>query len=159
MGGRGEKIGGRNRSAGKVDFPYEVTYVDKESGGLLITEKGRIAQSEKGKQEMQKYEKEKDVCLTLAKNGHSVTHVSDVKKSKETFDIIIDGKKADIKCKSSANNISRNAHKATNSQGAQIVVFRFDKINSTVNFEINKLSDKGIHGYYFEKGSLKLMSF
>lgn len=40
-----------------------------------------------------------------------------------------------------------------------MVVFQLKKIDATAHKEINKLIEKGIHGYYFEKGSKRLFRF
>lgn len=97
--------------------------------------------------------------MTLAKNGHTVVHLDDSKRSDGTYDILLDGYKADLKSLNSANNISKRASKATKNQGAELVVFEFKKIDGAVHREINKLSNKGVHGYYYEKGSNQLISF
>lgn len=99
------------------------------------------------------------MCKTLAKNGHTVVHLADKKRSDGSYDILLDGHKADLKSTKGANNIGNYAKHATRKQGAELVVFEFKKVDGAVHREINKLNQKGIHGFYYEKGSSKLIPF
>lgn len=151
MGGRG--------ASGSSGGTYSKTYEDRKSGGQVYTEQGRLDQAEKSKNEMQKYNKEHEMCKTLAKNGHTVVHLDDIKLTDGSYDILIDGHKADLKSLKGSNNILREASKATKKQGAEMVVFKFDKINAAVTQKIETLKQKGIHGYYYEEGGIDLLEF
>ena len=76
---------------------FSKTYEDGRTGGQVYTEQGRIEQSKKSNGERQKYEKEAAMCKTLAKNGHTVVHLADKKRSDGSYDILLDGHKADLK--------------------------------------------------------------
>lgn len=147
-------MGGRGSGGG-----YSKTYEDSRSGGKVFTEKGRLDQAKKSNSERQKYEKEASMCKVLAQNGHTIVHLADRKHSDGTYDILIDGHKADLKSTKGANNIGNYAKHATRKQGAELVVFEIKKVDGAVHREINKLSKKGIHGYYYEKGTKKLIPF
>ena len=158
MGGRGALGGGGGGNNGKGG-KYIQTFTDGETGGKVYTEHGRIDLANKSGGEMDKYVKEKRVCETLARNGHTIVHLDDTKHTDGTYDILLDGVKGDIKCLSSSNNIMREGNKAVRKQGASIVVFEFERIDTKVHREINKLSDSGIHGFYFLKGTKQIQGF
>lgn len=151
MGGRGASF---SRGGG-----LSKTYEDKKSGGSVLTEKGRLDMADKSKNEMRKYQKEKEMCEVLAKNGRTVIHLDDTKRSDGSYDILVDGKKADLKSTSSTNNIVKYGEEAINKQKADIVIFRFNDINLKVRTELNKLAEKGIHGYYYKEGNERLFLF
>lgn len=152
-------MGGRGATSGGGGGGFSKTFEDRKSGGQVYTEQGRIDQSKKSNGERQKYEKEAAMCKTLAKNGHTVVHLDDRNRSDGTYDILLDGHKADLKSLKGANNILREASKATKKQGAEKVVFRFDKITAEVKQKIEALKQKGIHGYYYGKGGKELFEF
>ena len=56
--------------------------------------------------------KEKRVCEALAKDGHTIVHLDDTKRTDGSYDILLDGVKGDIKCLSNSNNILREGKKA-----------------------------------------------
>lgn len=153
-GGGGGNGNGKNGTADSFVKTYE-----SASGGQVITQQGRIDQANKSKNEKQKYEKEKAMCETLADNGHSVVHLDDQNIEGGSYDILLDGVKTDLKSLESSSNISKRASTAIKKQGAEMVVFQLKKIDATAHKEINKLIEKGIHGYYFEKGSKRLFRF
>lgn len=152
-------MGGRVASGGGGGGGFSKTFEDRKSGGQVYTEQGRIDQSKKSNGERQKYEKEAAMCKTLAKNGHTVVHLDDKKHSDGSYDILLDGHKADLKSTNGGNNIANYAKHATRKQGAELVVFEFKKMDGAVYSEINKLKAKGIHGYYYKKGTSTLFSF
>lgn len=154
MGGRGAASSGGGGGSKTV-----VTFRDRKSGGKVYTEQGRIDLANKSGGEMDKYVKEKRVCETLARDGHTVVHLDDTKRTDGSYDILLDGVKGDIKCLSSSNNIQREGKKAVRKQGAEIVVFEMERIDVKVNKEISKLKEIGIHGYYFLKGSSQINTF
>lgn len=152
-------MGGRGASKGIPGGwkQHEITY--KSENGMVITEKGRIEYSETNKQEREKYKKEFEMCKDLADYGHEVFQLDDRKLSDGSYDILLDGRKADLKSLKGANNIVREGKSAIQKQGADLVVFKFEKITPNVHAEINKLSTKDIHGYYYETGKGALHKF
>ena len=101
---------------------WEKAYFDELSGGYVVVEKRRIEQGNINKQEIEKYNKEYNMCLTLAKNGYKVEYL---KMTEGSFDIYLNGISADLKKTTSHNNILDYAKKAFYKQGAKIVVFEF----------------------------------
>lgn len=65
-----------------------------KNGGYLVTQKARLEQAVKSKNEMAKFQKEQEMCLIAAKNGHAVEHLADAKDG-GTYDAMIDGVKTD----------------------------------------------------------------
>jgi hypothetical protein len=125
---------------------WQKEYFDKESGGFVVIDRQRIEQSKKSKNERAKYEKELSMSMTLAKNGYQVEYLQDKPNS---YDIYINGIKADLKKVSSATNIVRYAKKAIREQGASAVIFEFDKMNNEIHNELYKLKKKSIKVFYF----------
>lgn len=159
MGSRGAFMGGSSGSVGgDSSIGYDKTY-ESENGGTVYTEKSRIEQSQINKQEKAKYDKENDMCKHLADNGHTVIHLDDTKLTDGSYDILMDGKKADLKSLKGASNIHREGKSAINDQKAECVIFRFDSISPNVHKELNKLASDGIHGFYYQNGADGLYEF
>lgn len=171
MGGRGASSGGGGGSGGgshggqggggeqnNAATKNVLTY-KSPSGGQVQTQQGRIDQAAKSPNEREKYEKEKAMCETLADNGHNVVHLDDQHVEGGSYDILLDGIKTDLKSLDSSSKIGRRASHAVRKQGAEMVVFELKKIDATAHREINKLIEKGIHGYYYERGSKRLFRF
>lgn len=97
-----------------------------KNGGYLVTQKARLEQAVKSKNEMAKFQKEQEMCLIAAKNGHAVEHLADAKEG-GTYDAIIDGVKTDLKRTAGAGNIQKYGIHAATEQGAEQVFFQFDK--------------------------------
>lgn len=133
MGGRGASSGGAKSENG-----FEMTY--KSKNGFVMTEKSRIEQSKINKQEKQKYDKENEMCKDLADYGHNVIHLNDKNLSNGSYDIFLDGTKADLKRMKGTNNVYREGKSAIRDQGANLVVFKFDKYTVQTNREIKKTS-------------------
>ena len=125
---------------------WEKAYFDKDSDGYLAVEKQRIEQGNINKQEKEKYNKEYNMCLRLAKNGYKVEYL---KMTDGSFDIYLNNISADLKKTGSHNDILSYAQKATRKQGAEIVVFEFEFMNSKIHEELNKLKMIGIKVKYF----------
>lgn len=157
MGGRGAYM---RSSGGGSSTPneYSMTY-ESENGGTVYTEESRIEQSKINKQEKAKYDKEHEMCKHLADNGHNIIHLDDTKLTDGSYDILMDGKKADLKSLKGASNIHREGKSAINDQKAEYVIFRFDSISPNVHKELNKLASDGIHGFYYQKGTDGLYEF
>ncbi len=118
-----------------------------DNGGYLVTSKSRIAESEKSKQETAKFDKEHNMCLQAAKNGHAVEHLSD-DKSEGTFDAKIDSIPTDLKRTKGAGNIQRYGKHAIRKQGAKQIFFQFDEWSNKHREAIAWLTHKGLHGFY-----------
>ena len=129
---------------------WEKNYFDEDTGGFVVTHKGRIALSQKSDNELKKFNKEQNMCQVLAKNGYAVEHLDD--RNGNSYDIHLNGIKADLKKTGSHNNIVNYAKEAIRQQGAEIVIFEFEKETDMIHAEILQLKRKGIHGkYYFSK--------
>ncbi len=104
---------------------WEHTYVSTQGNGLVVTDKQRIIESQASKAERRKFEKELRMCKTIADNGHEVEYLRSVNRpAGQTYDISLDGIKADLKCiTGGAGNIVKYAKKALTEQGAEAVVF------------------------------------
>ncbi len=128
---------------------YNKIYFDEKTGGYVVEEKARYEQGQKSKNAKEVYDKEQKMSVVLAKHGKRVEHLSDASGG---HDVRVNGVSADLKKTKGANNLANYARKATRKQGAKLVVFQIDNLNHAVHFELNKLSDKGIHGWYFITG-------
>ena len=111
---------------------WEHTYVSTQGNGLVVTDKQRIAESQASKAERQKFEKELRMCKTIADNGHDVEYLRSVNRpAGQTYDISLDGIKADLKCiTGGAGNIVKYAKKALTEQGAEAVVFEIPSFDT-----------------------------
>jgi len=125
---------------------WEKAYFDKYYGGFVVVSKQRVEQGNMNKQEKEKYDKEYNMCLTLAKNGYKVEYLMITEGS---FDIYLNGISADLKKTTSHNNILDYAKKAIYKQGAKIVVFEFDTMTGKIRGELNKMKRMGIKVKYF----------
>lgn len=133
---------------------YNKVYFDEKTGGYVVEEKARYEQGQKSKNAKEVYEKEKNMSIVLAKHGKVVEHLSDASGG---YDIKVNGISADLKKTKGANNLANYAKKATRKQGAKLVVFQIDEASRDVYFELNKLSKKGIHGFYYFTGNTNVL--
>ena len=103
---------------------WERTYISPNDNGLVVTQWERIAESEASNSERQKFVKEMRMCKVLADNGHDVEYLQGVNRPVgQTYDIRMDGIKADLKCiTGGAGNIVRYIKKALRKQGSEAVV-------------------------------------
>lgn len=111
-------------------------YFNHDNGGYLVVNKQRIEQGNVNKQELEKYNKEYDMCRTLARNGYKVEYLKIIEGS---FDIYLNGIAADLKKTAGSGNIIKYAKKAIREQGAEIVVFEFEEMTGKIWEELNKL--------------------
>lgn len=94
-------------------FEVFLFYFDPETGGYVVTHRDRIESGNSSPNEKEKFYKEQDMCKDLATAGHHIEHLSDKDRSKRrTYDIHMDGVRADLKSVSSANNIEKYTRKA-----------------------------------------------
>jgi NAD(P)H-dependent flavin oxidoreductase YrpB (nitropropane dioxygenase family) len=125
---------------------YRHDYFDKKTGGYLVVEKERITQGLRNKQEENKFNKERAMCITLACNGYAVEYLKDTPKS---YDIHLNGIKADLKKTASHNNMLDYAKKAIYKQGAEMVVFEFENNSKKIQEELDKLKRNSIRVCYY----------
>ena len=125
---------------------YRHDYFDKKTGGYLVIERERIAQSLMNKQEKAKFKREYAMCLTLAKNGYAVEYLKDKPKS---YDILLNGTPADLKKTTSHNHIIHYAKKAVYRQNADIVIFEFEKMTMKIQEKLNLIKMMKINILYF----------
>ena len=79
--------------------------------------KKRIEQAKKGKTEMKKFLKEREMSRVVARNGHNVEYREESQFSGDTFDIFIDGIPADLKkLTSGAGDLHKHCKKAFKDQ-------------------------------------------
>ena len=129
-----------------------------DSGGFLVAHSARYENSKRNKNERAKYDKEISMCRVLAQKGYQIEMLEEV-PGKSSPDITINGIKADLKRLSSANNIEKEAKKATREQGSDIVIFEFTELNAKILQGLERLKRIGIHGKYFVTGENKLYDF
>lgn len=158
MGGRGGYLGGSSSGTGDSSIGFKKTY-ESDNGGTVYTEKSRIEQSNINKQEKAKYEKEHDMCKHLADNGHDIVHLDDRNLSEGSYDILLDGEKAELKSMKGTTNIGREGKDAIRKQKADFVVFKFEGFSAKTNREIEKLVKNNIHGCYYVEGQKGLEWF
>ena len=132
---------------------YQHDYFDERTGGYLVIEKQRIAQGELNKQEKEKFEKERSMCMVLAQNGYAVEYLKD---AQGCYDILLNGIPADLKKTASHNNMVKYAKKAISEQGAKVVVFEFSKMAHGIEKELYSLKKLGIPVKYFTTKARKV---
>ena len=121
MGGKSNL---QNRLSKYKEKKWEHTYVSP-ANGFVVTNRKRIAEALKNKQEEQKFFKELRMCQNLADNGFDVEFLpGENRPAGQTYDIRMNGIKADLKSISGgAGNIVKYAKHALREQGAEAVVF------------------------------------
>lgn len=122
-----DNIGASRRIVRYNEEEWERTYISPNDNGLVATQWERIAESEASNSERQKFVKEMRMCKVLADNGHDVEYLQGVNRPiGQTYDIRMDGIKADLKCiTGGASNIVKYAKKALTKQGGEAVIFEF----------------------------------
>lgn len=122
-----DNIGASRRIVRYNEEEWERTYISPNDNGLVATQWERIAESEASNSERQKFVKEMRMCKVLADNGHDVEYLQGVNRpAGQTYDIRMDGIKADLKCiNGGAGNIVKYAKKALTKQGGEAVIFEF----------------------------------
>ena len=132
------------------DAEWRKDYFNEENGGYLATSWKRLNEA-MIKNEPEKFEIENDMCLTFAKAGFRVLHYEDLKRE-GSFDVLIDGTRADLKKTKSTNNIIRYAKHALRVQNAEIILIQFENWGNEFREIVSEMSRKGIHGLYFVTG-------
>ena len=127
-------------------------------GNAIPIPQSRLDNALKSKNEFAKFEKELRMCNVAVQNGHSVEMLEEI-PGVSSCDILLDGKRTELKAINSASNIYRYAKRAIKGQGAVLVLFEFGRWGAEFEAEIGKLSGRDIHGYYYIKGSDILNEF
>ena len=138
---------------------WEHSYIDA-SGGYIVTEHERIAESQVSKQELGVYRKEQDMARDLAKQGHKIVHLAEHNRPVgDRYDTLFDEVKADFKSTRSHNNIAKYGKKAFREQGADMVVYRLEEHTEGMLKELKNLKelfpDKRIVYYYQDEQRLR----
>lgn len=107
------------------ELTWEHTYHSTIGGGYVVTERNRIQESLSSNNEQSKFTKELNMCKILADNGRAVEYLRcEGRLQGYTYDVHIDGMKADLKCiTGGVGNIVKYAKKALRGQGGDAVVF------------------------------------
>lgn len=123
---------GASRRIEKYDEKeWERTYISPRNNGFVVTQHERIKESKVHNNELKKFEKELRMCKVLADNGHDVEYLQgENRPAGQTYDIRIDGIKADLKCiTGGGSSIVKYAKTALTKQGGEAVVFEFPSHN------------------------------
>lgn len=124
---------------------YRLDYFGIE-GGFLQTNYKRIEEGQQNKQERAKFEKEFNMCHTLAKNNYIIIYRESIQGQ---YDITINGIPADLKKVNSNKQIYHHARKAIEKQSAKAVIFELNKLDTQAWKELNKIKAKGWKCYFF----------
>ena len=147
----------REEYAALPETEWRKDYFNEENGGYLVTSWKRIAESVL-KHEPEKLIVEHEMCLVFAKAGFKIRHRED-EKDEGSFDVMINGKRADLKKTKSTNNIIRYSKHALRVQNADITLIEFEHWGTAFRNVVSEMSRKGLHGYYFVSGIEKVHSF
>ena len=143
-----------NSSRTKVYTPI----INYAGGGSLATTRERMREAVKSKKKWEDFQKEQNMCKVLAKeHGFEIVHRQGDGENGNTYDIIINGVKADLKRTAGYGNLHNYAKKATTEQGASITIFQFDIDVPELHTAIDSLTRRGYHGYYFFTGRERIL--
>ena len=123
---------GASRRIEKYDEKeWERTYISPRNNGLVVTQHERIRESKAHENEIEKFNKELRMCKVLANNGHDVEYLQGENRPiGQTYDIRIDGIKADLKCITGrGSSIVKYARTALTDQGGEAVIFELPSHN------------------------------
>ena len=119
----------------------------------MAVEHERIKQAKINNDEIEKYNKERSMCQTLAVNNHIVDYLKEVEGR---YDILLDELPADLKKTKSHNHVIDYAKYAIRNQGAKIVVFEFEVMNAKILEKLKYLEQRGYKIIYYTTGEKKL---
>jgi hypothetical protein len=137
---------------------WEKAYFDRYSGGYVVASQQRIEHSKASKNEMAKFTKELEMAKIFAKNGYKIEMLNEIPRIPSP-DVKINGLFGDLKRVSGHNNIVKYANKAINTQGADLILFQFDKLDELTLSAINALKLRKIKGMYFVTGEYGVVEF
>lgn len=123
---------GASRRIEKYDEKeWERTYISPRNNGLVVTQHERIRESKAHENEIEKFNKEMRMCKVIADNGHDVEFLQgENRPAGQTYDIRIDGIKADLKCiTGGGSSIVKYAKTALTKQGGEAVIFELPSHN------------------------------
>jgi hypothetical protein len=123
-------------------------YFNRDNGGYLTVDKQRIEHSKISKNEKEKFAKEYAMSMVFAQKGYKIEMLRE-RPGLSSSDITINGIMAELKKTSSHNNILKYVKKATRKQGAEIVLFEFEKNTKEIQLELLELQKTGIKVHYF----------
>jgi hypothetical protein len=123
-------------------------YFDEKTGGYIVINNGRIEHSKSSKNEKAKFDKEYEMSMVFAQNGYRIEMLKETPRIPSP-DVRINGVTGDLKRVSSHNNIVKDAKKAIRKQGAEIVLFEFEKETQEIYSELLQLKKDGIPVYYY----------
>lgn len=130
---------------------WEQTHFYPDTGGYVVRDRSRIEKGTINKQERYKLEKETRMCHVFARAGHRIELLKEIPRIPSP-DVTLDDIPADLKSLKGANNILREAKSATEKQGAKLVLYEFEKVDTKVIQALARLKRKGIPVMYYEKG-------
>jgi len=137
---------------------WEKAYFDELSSGYIVINKQRIEHSKLSKNEKAKFEKEFEMSLIFAQNGFKIELLEEIPRISSP-DVKINGILADLKRVSGHNNIIKYANRAIYQQGAELILFQFDKMDDVILDAINALKKRNISGMYFVTGVNTVVKF
>jgi hypothetical protein len=138
---------------------WERAYFNKENGGYLVVDNERIVHSKVSKNEKAKFDKEYAMSMVFAQNGYKIEMLKEIPRVPSP-DVTINGMKADLKRVSGHNNIVKEAKSAVRKQGAEVVLFEFEKETKEIYDKLEILKKKGYHAaYFFSKDKGKVYTF
>ncbi len=145
---------------------WEHTYFDEETGGYLVTELQRKYKY-MSKNELDIFRKEQEMGMKFASFGFQIEHLNeiagisspDVNLRRIGPNIIVNGKAAEFKRLSSDSNIYAEGKDAFFNKKAKLVMYEFTGKFSGIPRAIEKLSSKGIHGFYYYTNTNTFYSF
>lgn len=129
----------------------ELTYVNKEKGGVLFTRKKRISDSRINSNERSKFDKEQGMARVLVDNGYLVEHLGEI-PGQAGGDLRVNGIYSELKKLSSHNNIARHAKFAFEEKKVDLLIIEFTKETEKIHSELWKLVQKGYKVKYYFSG-------
>ena len=145
------KIDKAKKEYESLDENYVRKYFNDTNGGYLAIDKARIEASKLSKNETAKFIKEEAMSMVYAQAGYKIKLLKEV-PGISSPDVLIDGVLADLKKTAGHNNILKYAKKATTEQGAEMILFEFEKETKEVYKELEELKSKKIKAMYFFSG-------
>ncbi|MBP9998672.1 MAG: hypothetical protein KBS67_05455 [Bacteroidales bacterium] len=120
----------------------------RRGDGYLVTESTRIPAKKTGN-EWEKYLKEHTMCANFANAGHRMVHL---REREGLYDVLCDGKPADLKKTRSVNNLDHYVDHALRDQKAELVLIEFEEENKDVYSKLRKYKMEGKHILYYFSG-------
>ncbi len=135
----------------KYDKTWRKAFFNEQNGGYVVINKNRIAKSKISKNEIKKLEKETRMALNYAQYGYRI-EILDELPGISSPDALCNGIPIDFKSVKSPDKIVKHAKKAIHQQGADMVLFEFEKESSEIYKALLKLKKRNIKALYYFKG-------